>query len=172
MRREARLILAAASLVLAAGCERISAERVAPEPATAVAAAPIQNLNPFIGLDFSQFVARNRDYEPEALGLSAADRSRLWRAMAIPTVGTMIDGGGAQALVFRGCAETGCGDGLAVVAVDAATGMAFVAVRDAGGGVVMSSNDRVEALLRLNSPTRDWADPALPQTAAVETAQP
>ena len=167
-----RLILAAASLLGAGSCERISAERVAPEPAPAAAAAPALELNPFTGLAFSEFVARNHDYEPEALGLSAADRSRLWRAMAIPTVGTMVDGGGAQALVFRGCAETGCDDGLAVVAVDAATGMAFVAVRDAGGGVVMSSNDRVEALLRLNSPTRDWADPALPQTAAVETARP
>ena len=172
MKREVRLILAVASLLVAASCERISAESVTPAPAPAVAAGPVTDFNLFIGLGFSEFVARNHDYEPEALGLSATDRSRLWRAMAIPTVGTMVDGGGARALVFRGCAETGCGDGLAVVAVDAASGTAFVAVKDAGGSVVMNSNDRVEALLRLNSPTRDWADPALPQTAAVETAQP
>lgn len=166
------MILAAATLLFAAGCERFNAERVAPEPTTAVAAAPALDLNPFIGIVFSEFVARRRDYEPEALRLSAGDRSRLWRAMAVPTAGAMVDGGGARALVFRGCAETGCRDGLAVVAVDAGSGEAFVAVKDAGGAVVLSPNDRVEALLRLNSPTRDWADPALPQTAAVETAQP
>lgn len=172
MRREARLILAAATLMFAAGCGRFSAERVATEPATAVAAEPAPDLNPFIGIAFSEFVARDQNYEPEALGLSAADRSRLWRAMAVPTMGAMMDGGGVRALVFRGCAETSCDDGLAVVAVDAASGLAFVAVRDAGGAVVFIPNDRVEALLRLNSLTRDWADPALAQTAAVETAQP
>ena len=39
------------------------------------------------------------------------------------------------------------------------TGDAFVAVRDASGAEVLAPNDRLEALLRLNSPQRRWDDP-------------
>jgi hypothetical protein len=92
--------------------------------------------------------------------------------MATPVAGQLLGGGGAEALVFRGCAETGCNDGAAVVAIDTATGAAFVAVHDAGGAEVLTPNDRLEALLRLNSPSRRWDDPAPTQTAASETARP
>jgi len=92
--------------------------------------------------------------------------------MAVPTVGRLEDGGGAQALVFRGCAEAGCADGRAVVAIDTASGAVFAAVRDAAGAEVLTSNDRVEALLRLNSPTRAWDDPAPSQTASTQTTNP
>jgi hypothetical protein len=67
-----------------------------------------------------------------------------------------VQGGGAEALVFRGCAEEGCDAGAAVVAIDVRTGVAFVGVRDVGGADELAPNDRVEALLRLNSPTRAW----------------
>ncbi len=92
--------------------------------------------------------------------------------MAAPVAGQLVDGGGAEALVFRGCAETSCDDGIALVAIDTTTGAAFAAVRDAGGEEILASNDRVEALLRLNSPTRRWDDPAPTQTAATEVARP
>jgi hypothetical protein len=46
------------------------------------------------------------------------------------------------------------------VAVDTSTGSVFAAVRDVGGADVLAANDRIEALLRLNSPSRRWDDPA------------
>ena len=79
----------------------------------------------------------------------------------------VLSGGGAEALVFQGCAETGCADGLAIVAIDVATGTAFVGVKDAEGAEILTPNDRIEALLRLNSPTRSWHNPEpTPEAAA------
>jgi hypothetical protein len=92
--------------------------------------------------------------------------------MAEPAAGRLVRGGGAEALVFRGCAAAGCEEGAAVVAIDAATGAVFAAVRDAAGAEVLTPNDRIEALLRLNSPTRRWDDPMLTRTAASDTAAP
>lgn len=85
--------------------------------------------------------------------------------MAVAAAGALESGGGAEALVFRGCAQTGCIDGASVVAVDTATGATFAAVRDAGGAEILAPSDRVEALLRLNSPSRRWDDPAPAQAA-------
>jgi len=83
--------------------------------------------------------------------------------MAAGRPSEVIQGGGAEALVFRGCAEEGCGSGEAVVAADMATGAAFVAIRDAGGTDELVPNEKVAALLRLNSPTRTWqASPPAP----------
>jgi hypothetical protein len=45
-------------------------------------------------------------------------------------------------------------------------------VRDQQGTEVLAPNDRVEALLRLNSPTRAWDKPAAMQTASTEAANP
>lgn len=166
----------AAAAVLVAGCDQlglgppaaVSAPPDEPAPAQAIA-----DLRSHAGTAYSDFAAEvGARYSPEQLGLNAGDRARLWRAMAVPTGGQLEDGGGAEALVFRGCAESGCIDGAAVVAIDTATGMAFAAVRDAGGAEVLTPNDRVEALLRLNSPSRRWDDPAPTQTAATETARP
>lgn len=92
--------------------------------------------------------------------------------MATGADGKLLMGGGAEALVFRGCAETGCGDGEAVVAVDIGTGGAFVGVEDAGGAVIMAPNERVEALLRLNSPTRHWTGFDIPEAPAPASARP
>ena len=83
-----------------------------------------------------------------------------------------MDGGGAEALVFTGCAEAGCDQGFSVIAIDTTTGLVFAAVRDGDGAEVLAPNDRLEALLRLNSPTRAWDDPTLVQTASTETANP
>jgi hypothetical protein len=166
----------AAGLLAVSGCdqlglgphEAVSAPADEPPPVHAIA-----DLRPHAGELYSNFAAaEGARYSPDQLGLNAADRARLWRAMATPTAGQLINGGGAEALVFRGCAETSCDDGMAVVAIDTATGAAFAGVRDAGGVEVLSPNDRVEALLRLNSPTRRWDDPAPTQTAATETAHP
>jgi hypothetical protein len=168
--------VAVAVAFMAAACDQlglgppaaVSAPADEPAPARAIA-----DLRAHAGTIYSEFAAEEgARYSPDELGLNALDRARLWRAMATPVAGQLLDGGGAEALVFRGCAETGCNDGAAVVAIDTATGAAFAAVHDAGGAEVLAANDRVEALLRLNSPSRRWDDPAPTQTAATETARP
>jgi hypothetical protein len=92
--------------------------------------------------------------------------------MAAHAQGQVVTGGGAEALVFRGCAATGCADGAAIVAIDLSTGAAFAGVRDVGGSDVLTPNDRVEALLRLNSPNRDWDSPTPSEVSPPETAHP
>jgi hypothetical protein len=167
-----RCMLSAAAALGAAGCGDLSLgpPRASSSPPPAASAAPqVPDLTAFAGLTYPDFVASEGvQYGPDALGLTATEATRLWRAMAAPTPGALVSGGGANALVFRGCAETGCEAGAAVVAIDTATGGAFAAVHDAGGAVIFSPNERVEALLRLNSPTRSWDGAAAAQTAATE----
>jgi hypothetical protein len=165
-------IIAAAALGLG-GCDRLDlGPRTAePAPVTEAPAVPIPAVDPALrshaGEAYASFVeASGARYAPEALGLGAVDRARVWRAMAASEVGAVLTGGGAEALVFRGCVETGCADGVAIVAVDVATGAAFVGVKDAGGADILTPNDRVEALLRLNSPTRSWDNPEAPPATA------
>jgi hypothetical protein len=165
----------AAAMAAVAACDQVGLgpHEAVSAPANEPPVRAIADLRPHAGELYSNFTAaEGARYGPDQLGLNALDRARLWRAMAAPAAGQLIDGGGAEALVFRGCAETGCDEGMAVVAIDTATGAAFAAVRDAGGAEVLAPNDRVEALLRLNSPTRRWDDPAPTQTAATETAHP
>ena len=133
-------------------------------PEKAASAPPVPQADPTLrnhaGETYAAFSAgAGARYTPDALGLSAGDRARVWRAMAAGQAGQILTGGGAQALVFSGCADTGCADGRSIVAVDLATGDPFVGVRDVGGADVLEPNDRLEALLRLNSPTRSWDDP-------------
>lgn len=168
--------LAVAAVLGAGGCDQLGLgpEQAVSAPAAPEAAVPSTvtpaALRAAVGEGYSGFAAgAGASYAPEALGLSAADRARLWRAMAIHRVGELISGGGAEALVFRGCAEGGCADGASIVAIDTATGGAFIGVHDVGGADILTPNDRVEALLRLNSPTRGWDDPA-PTTQTAETA--
>jgi hypothetical protein len=108
----------------------------------------------------------------EALGLSDAERSRVQAALPPTTEARLVSGGGAEALVFAGCAQPGCGDGVAVLAIDMATGAAFVGVRDAEGADMLVPNPRVEALLRLNSPSRRWDDAAVAAPRAAEEGAP
>ncbi len=163
--------LVAAACWCAAGCDRLSLGPPVAEPAPVTPSQAGQPVDPALGTHageiYSDFVAASgARYAPDQLGLTAADRARLWRAMATATGGELLTGGGAEALVFRGCAEAGCGEGAAIVAVDTATGAAFAGVRDGGGADVLAPNDRIEALLRLNSPTRNWDDPAPAPAAA------
>jgi hypothetical protein len=173
-----RLSLSAAAVLVGAGCDQLSQIGLGPPPAVSAPAEPapaevLADIRPHAGELYSDFSAgEGARYSPEQIGLNAADRARLWRAMANPSVGQLEGGGGAEALVFRGCAEGGCEEGASVVAIDAATGATFIAVRDAGGSEVLIPNDRVEALLRLNSPTRAWDNPAPTQTAATEMPAP
>ncbi len=167
--------LAAAAVLVCAGCDQLSQLTLAPQPAISspvTEQTPTEaraDIRPHAGDLYSDFSAgAGARYSPEQIGLNATDRARLWRAMANPSVGQFENGGGAEALVFRGCAAGGCEDGASVVAIDVSTGAVFVAVRDAGGAEVMAPNDRVEALLRLNSPTRAWDDPTPTQTASAD----
>jgi hypothetical protein len=168
--------LAVLSLVLA-GCDRLASGPAAPAPqaAEAVTTAPVPDLENYVGRTYADFVDDHEArFNPEVLGIGAADRARLWRAMATSS-GAPLRGGGAQAVVFLGCADVGCPEGVAVVAIDAHSGGAFVGVRDAGGADVLAPNDQLEALLRLNAPSRHWADVApqrLSADAAPETARP
>lgn len=168
--------VASAALALV-GCDQLSQLGIGPPPAASAPSAsppaPIADIRPQAGAIYSDFaVGAGARYSPDGMALNATDRTRLWRAMAVPSAGRLEDGGGAEALVFRGCAETGCDDGRAVVAIDTASGAVFAAVRDAAGAEVLTPNDRIEALLRLNSPTRAWDDPAPSQSASAETANP
>lgn len=165
--------------VTTAGCDQMAGRDAGPGPGSAVAAAigqPVADLATYNGRSYADFVAGHQDrFSPDALGLVPADAQRLDDAMAASS-SAVLDGGGAAALVFRGCAASGCSDGVAVVAVDAATGATFVGVRDGAGKDVLAPNERLEALLRLNAPTRDWADAGPtqnpPETAPVNAARP
>lgn len=153
-------------------CDRLALGPPPAEPAPAVqapVAAPTVDpaLRNYAGQAYSAFVSgAGGRYAPDALGLVGPDRDRFGRAMRSAATSAVLNGGGAEALVFQGCAETSCADGSAIVAIDMATGAAFVGVRDAAGAVIMTPNDRVEALLRLNSPTRSWYNPEAPPEAA------
>jgi hypothetical protein len=154
-----------ASALGAAACGQLAPERAMPAPAPAVASEDIPDLRPHAGETYAVFVAAaGARYTPDSMGIPGADRARLWRGMAAAAPAVLLTGGGAEALVFKGCSEQGCEDGSAIVAIDVATGAAFAGVRDVGGSDVLAPNERLEALLRLNSPTRSWEDP--------ETAQP
>ncbi|MCX7357573.1 MAG: hypothetical protein NT015_05460 [Alphaproteobacteria bacterium] len=171
---------AAAAFLALAGCDQLSALGLGPPPAASAPPstppAPMQaiaDLRPHAGDLYSEFSAgEGARYSPEHLGLNAADRDRLSHVMSVPSAGLLVGGGGAEALVFRGCAAAGCDRGVGVVAIDTSTGLAFAAVHDADGAEVLTPNDRVEALLRLDSPSRAWDDPAPTQTASTETANP
>jgi hypothetical protein len=158
-----------AALAGLGACDRLSLGPPSAEPATTTPTpAPVTAelpLRDHTGEGYPAFVAEaGARYAPDELGLTAVDRARLWRAMAEAEGAVMLSGGGAEALVFRGCAESGCTDGAAIIAVDVATGAAFAGVRDVGGADVLAPNERLEALLRLNSPTRAWDNPAVSPT--------
>ncbi|HET9232336.1 MAG TPA: hypothetical protein VFO00_13690 [Vitreimonas sp.] len=156
---------------ITAGCGQLAGRDLGPGPGAAEAAPvaqPVADLASYSGRPYADFVATHQDrFAPEALGLAALDSGRLQHAMAASS-GALLQGGGAEAMVFRGCATNGCGEGVAVVAIDPATGGAFVGVRDAAGKHVLAPNERLEALLRLNAPTRDWVDAGPPHPAPEE----
>lgn len=146
------IVLAA---LLGAGCDRLEGGGAGPAPAEA--ASPAVDVEQFAGRSYAEFAAQDVRFSPTGLGVTGDDANRLARVMAVSS-GTIVEGGGARALVFRGCAEAGCEAGKGVVAIDVATGLAFGGVRDGDGKDVLVNNERLEALLRVNSPARDWID--------------
>jgi hypothetical protein len=155
--RASPFVLAAALFLV--GCDQLGmgTQSAPPRPPETSEPATILDLTPFAGQTYAAFVADGGGaFEPEVLGLNAADRARLWRLMAAGQPGAWIEGGGARVLVFRGCSEGGCDDGQSVVAIEAANGAVFVAVSDAAGAEDLVRNERISALLRLRSQTSDW----------------
>jgi hypothetical protein len=155
-----QLLAAACAVALVAACNQVSLE---PAPATSAPpeATAIPDIAPYAGDAYSVFAARadTADFSLEALGLSEADQARFGAASADERPGVLVGGGGARALVFYGCAARACAEGVAVVAIDAATGDAFVGVRDSEGAEALVRNERLEALLRLNAASGRWDDP-------------
>ena len=155
---------AAALAVLAlAGCDQIGLgpRQADSAPPAVVAPEPIPDFRPFAGSAYADFAGRPefQRYGVAGLGLAPDDEARLSAAMAATTPGWIAHGGGAQALLFTGCAAGGCEAGRGVVAIDLATGGVFAGVRDAQGQTELAPNARLEALLRLSSPNRSWDNP-------------
>jgi hypothetical protein len=172
----ARIDLAVAVALGCAGCDQLGLgpPKAASAPVAAETAAEVPDLRPNIGRTYLDFVAQvgMERYEPAALGLSEVEQARFAVAMETARPGFVAAGGGAEALVFAGCAASGCADAAAVVAIDLTTGAPFLGVRDSAGADEFAPNERVAALLRLSSPTRSWDNPAPVETAAPEARQP
>jgi hypothetical protein len=168
--------IAALAALGMAGCERLGlGPHRADSAQPAVAEQPAApDLRPHGGEFYADFIAQPGldRYGVGALGLGETERSRVEAALPARTEAQLVTGGGAEALVFAGCAHSGCTDGMTVLAIDVATGTAFLGVRDTEGADVLVPNARVEALLRLNSPSRRWDDPGLAAPAATGPAAP
>lgn len=165
--------LAIGLMLALSACEQTGTQAVMPGPTEAAAAAPL-DFSAGEGKTYAAFAAETatQRYALDALGLSANEQARFQHAMARAQPGIVAQGGGAEALVFSGCAPTGCLEGLAVVAIDTTSGDVFVGVSDMGGAEKLVPNDRLEALLRLTSPSQTWDDPVRPAGAFATTAAP
>jgi hypothetical protein len=164
----ARTVLVAAALS-AGGCGQVGLgpHRAASEPTPLAApTSPLPDFRAYAGQTYAAFVAQPgmERYSLEALGLSHDEQARFTYAMANQAAGVLTSGGGSEALVFSGCAPSGCLEGLSVLAIDVGTGDAFVGVSDMTGAAELAPNDRLEALLRLTSPSRTWDDPVRPDS--------
>jgi hypothetical protein len=164
------------SLVLAlavCGCDRLAVSPKAAEsaPPEYEMSAPPPDLRPFVGETYAAFSAQPEmaRYAPTGLQLNGADQARFEAAMAASAAPAWTaSGGGAEALVFAGCNAAGCDAGHGLIAIDMETGAAFVGVRDGDGVEALAPNPRLEALLRLSSPTRAWEDlPSAPPEPVV-----
>jgi hypothetical protein len=148
-------------IALAGGCDRAAP----PDTTTATTEAVSESAQgvdvaSHVGQRFDAFVASPgmERFSLENLDLAAGEKTRLTQAMAVSQPSRLISGGGAQALVFTGCAQAGCDTGVAVIAIGR-EGETFAGVRDAAGTSEFIPDDRMEALLRLNSSSRRWDDP-------------
>jgi hypothetical protein len=152
-------LCALALLALAAsGCGR---EAAAPKfaPLDAEVAAQSIDLSGHRGQSFEAF-SKSPGMERFALSrldLSADERTRVERDLAAAQPSRLVVGGGAQALVFVGCARAGCEAGETVLAFGS-QGETFVGVREQGAPQAFIPNDRMEALLGLASPSTHWWD--------------
>jgi len=165
-------------VIAALGLGACGQASVGPPPAVSapmeqISAASIPDFRAQAGMTYAEFTAQPamQRYALEGLGVAGtAEARRFNHAMANQVPGLVAGGGGAQALVFSGCAPSGCLEGLSVVAIDIGTGDVFVGVSDMAGAEKLVPNDRLEALLRLTSPSQSWDDPI--RTTAVAAAGP
>lgn len=158
------LVIVAALCASACGQAAVGPQQAASAPIDRVEPTSLPDFREFVGDTYAEFAAQPvaSRYDVTALGVEAAQRARFTHSMSRAAPGLIADGGGAQALIFSGCAPTGCLEGLSVVAVDVASGEVFVGVSDAHGADELVPNDRLEALLRLTSPSNTWDDPVRP----------
>jgi hypothetical protein len=157
-------------MIGAGGCDQLGLgphRAASRSPPVAPMTVAVPDFRAHAGETYAEFVAQPgmERYSLTALGLSHDEQARFSYAMADPAAGILASGGGSEALVFSGCAPSGCLEGLSVVAINVATGEAFVGVSDMRGAVTLAPNDRLEVLLRLTSPSQTWDDPVRPQTA-------
>ena len=167
------------SLALLCAVGACSQATVGPQPA---ASAPMEGVEAAAAPDYAAYAGQlypavaadavMARYSLEALAIPAAEKARFEHAMSNALPGVLAGGGGAQALVFSGCAPSGCLEGLSVVAIDVRSGEVFVGVSDQAGADKLVPNDRLEALLRLTSPSQNWDDPVRPGRGAPSAAAP
>ncbi len=164
--RSGVVILVAAAL---SGCGQANlGPQSAVSAPSVTSATPVPDFAAHAGETYAAFVAQpaTAAYSLTELGVAETPGAgRFEHAMAHPAPGLVASGGGVEALVFSGCAPTGCLEGLSVVAIDVATGDVFVGVSDMAGTEKLVPNDRLEALLRLTSPSQSWDDPVRPAAA-------
>lgn len=155
-----RIMLAAAMALALAACGQQPAQQAAaPEVAEPTVATPAALLRNHIGSAYPAFVQQPGmgRYAPQNLGLGA-ETERFAGAMQAPAASRAIADSGVEALVFTGCAAADCA-ASGVLAIDLATGDAFVGVKDAAGEAILKPNARLQMLLTATSPSRAWSDP-------------
>jgi len=165
-----RIGILAAAVAIGGGCDRVSlAPPQAASAPIAVEEAQTADLRASEGKSYAEFVAQPgmARYRLSALGLAGADIARFDAGMAVEEPAFVSSGGGARALVFAGCSISGCPHARSVLAIDLETGDAFVGVAGAGAAEALIPNDRIEALLRVTSPTMRWEDPGMAQVTAL-----
>ncbi len=173
-----RVGLAALAGLVVSACDRLSLEphEAASAPSEPVAVTYLDpDIRPFAGRRYAEFVVSEgmRRYATASLRLSESEQARFEAGMSVEEPATVAIGGGAEALVFSGCAISGCPHGRSVLAIDARNGAVFVGVAGQGGSEALIPNDRLEALLRVTSPTMRWEDPVrAPQAAALPADTP
>ncbi|MBC7770810.1 MAG: hypothetical protein H7124_18665 [Phycisphaerales bacterium] len=159
-------IVLMAALLGAAACGQatLGPQQAVSAPVERADATSIPDFRPHEGQTYAAFAGEPamQRYALNELGLTDVERARFSHSMSTAAPGLIAAGGGAEALIFSGCAPSGCLEGLSVVAVDVGTGDVFIGVSDQHGAEELIPNDRLEALLRLTSPSRTWDDPVRP----------
>lgn len=157
--------LAFAAALLLAACNQQSPQESAPQAVMAPPSAVSQTalLRAQVGKTYTDFVQAPGMQRYAASGLGFAESSaaeRFDRNMQTLFPSVVVNGNDLEALVFSGCMAHACGgESVGVLAIDLATGDAFVGVKDADGETVLKPNARLQMLLTQTSPTHAWTDP-------------
>ena len=172
----ARTSLVVLAAVAVSACDQVSLEPPDADSAqTIVPQALNTDIRPLAGLTYAEAstAPEMERYALASLGLAEVEQAHFEAGMAVQEPAILASGGGAEALVFSGCAISGCPHGRSVLAIDARTGAVFAGVAGQGGSEQLIPNDRLEALLRVTSPTMRWDDPArAPQAAPLPENTP